>query len=132
MLGPLDSVLPHLAASERSSLVWLSEDSEDAGVPFLRAFLPGGSLLETPIPASQVHVKPLSPVASSCTVQSSKAWMLQAMKRPGKGRSSRSWRRGSPFPGGCALRRCHLTPAPTISPWWPRGATAEQGPEDAQ
>lgn len=61
------------------SLAWVSEDSEDVGV----SLLPRGSLLKIPTPASQVHVKPLSFVATSCTVKAQrlrgcKPWSSQA------------------------------------------------------
>lgn len=59
---------------ETRGLVWVSEDSEGAGIPFLRAFLPGGPLLDMPTPASQVHLKPLSSVGRSWHSTQLTAW----------------------------------------------------------
>lgn len=107
----------------------MPEDSEDVDIPFLRAFLPGGPLLDLSTPASQVHLKPVG--SSVGTVLNSQPGRLQAMKQPGKSRSSIS-RLGSPFPGRCMLLCWHLAVVQSISSQCPGGALAEQSPEDAQ
>lgn len=109
-------------------LVWVSEDTEDAGTPFLRAFLPKGPCWTSPLQHPRLIWSHTLLLAAPGTVPSSQPGRLQ----PGKSRSSMSWRLGSRFLGRSMFLCCHLALVQSINSQCLGEALAEQGSEDAQ
>lgn len=92
-------------------LVWVSEDTEDPGTPFLRAFLPKGPCWTSPLQHPRLIWSHTLLLAAPGTVPSSQPGRLQ----PGKSRSSMSWRLGSRFPGRSMFLCCHLALVQSIN-----------------